>query len=55
MILLSGSKLGDVEHLELETVSVVPPVFRIRGFLSAAERASIIAAATPAMQEGPSG
>jgi hypothetical protein len=51
----SGSKLGDVEHLELETVSVVPPVFRIRGFLSAAERASIIAAARPDMQEGPRG
>jgi tetratricopeptide (TPR) repeat protein len=45
-----AGKVG-LEGLEVETVSVVPPVFRIKGFLNAVERKRVIKLATPLMEE----
>ena len=44
----SGKPLG--KELRLETLSVVPPVFRVAGFLSPRERARIVALARPEME-----
>ena len=43
-------RLNERRELVLETLSVVPPVFRIPGFLSKRERARIVALARPEME-----
>ena len=45
------AKDSTLRDLELETISVTPPVFLVRGFLSSAERARVITLATPLMEE----
>ena len=47
---LGDGSESETRELRLETLSVVPPVFRIAGFLSPRERARIVALARPEME-----